>query len=207
VHEYCAGTENNGLCSITPQQWLQHPGSVGRTSHGALHICDVDGRELAVGDTGLAYFADRPVFEYHNDPVRTAQIRNALGWSTLGDMGKVDADGYLTLVDRRAFMIISGGVNIYPQEVEAVLVGHPAVADVGVVGVPSEDFGEDVKAVVQLMQPAQAGPETASELMAYCRQHLAGYKCPKSIDFDPDLPRHPTGKLYKQQPRRRYWPT
>ena len=207
MHEYCAGTENNGFCSITPQQWLQHPGSVGRTSHGALHICDVDGRELAVGDTGLVYFADGPVFEYHNDPVRTAQTRNAMGWSTLGDMGKVDADGYLTLVDRRAFMIISGGVNIYPQEVEAVLVGHPAVADVGVVGVPSEDFGEDVKAVVQLMQPAQAGPETASELMAYCRQHLARYKCPKSIDFDPDLPRHPTGKLYKQQPRRRYWPT
>ena len=206
VHEYYAGTENNGFCSITPQEWLLHPGSVGRASQGVLHICDEAGRELANGETGLVYFSDGPVFEYHNDPVRTAQTRSASGWSTLGDIGKVDAEGYLTLVDRRAFMIISGGVNIYPQEAEAVLIGHPAVADVAVIGVPSEDFGEDVKAVVQLLQPADAGPEMASELIAYCRQHLASYKCPRSVDFDQALPRHPTGKLYKQRVRQRYWP-
>ena len=206
VHEYYAGTENNGFCSITPHEWMLHPGSVGRASQGVLHICDEEGRELAPGEVGLVFFSDGPVFEYHNDPARTAQTRNAAGWSTLGDIGKIDCEGYLTLVDRRAFMIISGGVNIYPQEAEAVLIGHPAVADVAVIGVPSEDFGEDVKAVVQLMPHAQAGPAMASELIDYCRQHLAGYKCPKSIDFDPDLPRHPTGKLYKQMVHRRYWP-
>jgi acyl-CoA synthetase (AMP-forming)/AMP-acid ligase II len=206
VHEYYAGTENNGFCSITPHEWRQHPGSVGRAAQGVLHICDEEGCELDAGETGLVYFSDGPVFEYHNDPVRTAQSRNHQGWSTLGDIGRLDAEGYLTLVDRRAFMIISGGVNIYPQEIESALVEHPAVADVAVVGVPSEDFGEDVKAVVQLLPPAQPSPELTRELMAYCRQHLAGYKCPKSIDFDPELPRHPTGKLYKQLVRKRYWP-
>ena len=206
VHEYYAGTENNGFCSITPQEWLRHPGSVGRATQGVLHICDEDGRELGSGETGLVYFADGPQFEYHQDPARTAQTRNARGWTTLGDIGRVDAEGYLTLVDRRAFMIISGGVNIYPQEAEAVLIGHPQVADVAVIGVPSEDLGEEVKAVVQLMNPAHASAALATELMAYCRQHLAAFKCPRSVDFDPNLPRHPTGKLYKQLVRRRYWP-
>ena len=204
IHEYYAGTENNGFCSITPQEWLQHPGSVGRASQGVLHICDENGDELPVGETGLVYFADGPVFEYHNDPLRTAQTRNALGWTTLGDIGRVDAEGYLTLVDRRAFMIISGGVNIFPQEAENVLIEHPAVADVAVIGVPSEDLGEEVKAVVQLLDPGQAGPALQAELMAWCRQRLAAFKCPRSIDFDPNLPRHPTGKLYKQQLRQRY---
>jgi acyl-CoA synthetase (AMP-forming)/AMP-acid ligase II len=163
--------------------------------------------ELAVGETGLVYFSEGPEFTYHNDPERTAQTRNSLGWSTLGDIGKVDHQGYLTLVDRRAFMIISGGVNIYPQEIEAILIGHPAVADVAVIGVPSDDFGEDVKAVVQLLVETDAGPALVAELLAYCTAHLAGYKCPKSIDFDPALPRHPTGKLYKQLVRARYWPS
>ncbi len=206
VHEYYAGTENNGFCSITPDEWLRHPGSVGRASQGVLHICDEQGDELPAGETGLVYFSDGPVFEYHNDPLRTSQTRNALGWSTLGDIGKRDQDGYLYLLDRRAFMIISGGVNIYPQEAEGVLIGHPKVADVAVIGVPSEDLGEAVKAVVQLLDPADAGAEMEAELLTYCRQHLASFKCPRSIDFDAALPRHPTGKLYKQLVRQRYWP-
>ena len=206
IFEYYAGTENNGFCNITPQEWQQHPGSVGRASQGVLHICDEDGIELPAGETGLVYFSEGPVFEYHNDPVRTAQTRNAQGWSTLGDIGRVDGDGYLYLVDRRAFMIISGGVNIYPQEAEGVLIAHPKVVDVAVVGVPSEDLGEAVKAVVQLLDPSEAGPALEAELLAYCRRHLASFKCPRSIDFDAALPRHPTGKLYKQQVRQRYWP-
>jgi len=206
VFEYYAGTENNGFCTITPQEWLQHRGSVGRASQGVLHICDEEGKELGAGETGLVYFSAGPEFEYHNDPVRTAQTRNAKGWSTLGDIGRLDDEGYLYLVDRRAFMIISGGVNIYPQEAESVLIGHPKVADVAVIGVPSEDLGEEVKAVVQLLDPADAGPEMEAELLTYCRRQLAAFKCPRSIDFDAALPRHPTGKLYKQLVRRRYWP-
>jgi len=206
IFEYYAGTENNGFCTITPLEWVQHKGSVGRASQGVLHICDEEGRELPVGETGLVYFSDGPQFEYHNDPIRTAQTRNAQGWSTLGDIGRLDAEGYLYLVDRRAFMIISGGVNIYPQEAESVLIGHPSVVDVAVIGVPHDELGEQVKAVVQLIDPAHAGPEMAAELMAYCRQRMAGFKCPRSIDFDAALPRHPTGKLYKQLVRQRYWP-
>lgn len=206
IFEYYAGTENNGFCSITPQEWVQHEGSVGRASQGVLHICDEDGNELPVGQTGLVYFSDGPQFEYHNDPARTSLTRNHRGWTTLGDIGRVDPQGYLYLVDRRAFMIISGGVNIYPQEAEGVLIGHPQVADVAVIGVPNEDLGEEVKAVVQLVDPALASPDMASELIAYCRQRLAAFKCPRSIDFDPELPRHPTGKLYKQAVRTRYWP-
>jgi fatty-acyl-CoA synthase len=206
VHEYYAGTENNGFCSITPQEWLQHRGSVGRAAQGVLHICDESGEELPLGQTGLVYFSDGPEFEYHQDPARTAQSRNARGWSTLGDIGRMDEEGYLYLVDRRAFMVISGGVNIYPQEAESVLIGHPKVADVAVIGVPSEDLGEEVKAVVQLLDPRDAGPAMEAELLAYCRQHMAAFKSPRSVDFDPALPRQPTGKLYKQQVRARYWP-
>ncbi len=206
VHEYYAGTENNGFCSITPQEWLAHRGSVGRAAQGVLHICDESGHELPAGETGLVYFSDGPEFEYHNDPARTAQSRNAQGWSTLGDIGRLDDEGYLYLVDRRAFMIISGGVNIYPQEAESVLIGHPKVADVAVIGVPSEDLGEEVKAVVQLLDARDAGPEMQAELLAYCRQHMAAFKCPRTVDFDAALPRQPTGKLYKQLVRARYWP-
>ena len=206
IHEYYAGTENNGFCSITPHEWLQHKGSVGRAAQGVLHICDESGQELPAGETGLVYFSDGPEFEYHNDPVRTAHSRNARGWSTLGDIGRLDDEGYLYLVDRKAFMIISGGVNIYPQEAESILVGHPSVADAAVIGVPSEDLGEEVKAVVQLLDPSNAGPDMEAELLAYCRQRLATFKCPRSVDFDAALPRQPTGKLYKQVVRARYWP-
>jgi len=204
IHEYYAGTENNGFCAITPDEWLNHPGSVGRARQGRLHICDEQGNELPAGATGLVYFSDGPEFSYHKDPEKTAQSRNALGWSTLGDIGFLDPEGYLYLVDRKAFMIISGGINIYPQEVENVLIDHPQVLDVAVVGVPDEDLGESVKAVVQLVDPLEANAELSEELIAFCRQRLASFKCPRSIDFDAALPRHPTGKLYKQLVRDRY---
>ena len=204
IHEYYAGTENNGFCAITPDEWLRHPGSVGRAQQGRLHICDEQGDELPPGATGLVYFSDGPEFSYHKDPEKTAQSRNTLGWSTLGDIGYLDPEGYLYLVDRKAFMIISGGINIYPQEIENVLIDHPQVLDVAVVGVPDEDLGESVKAVVQLVDPLEANAALSEELIAFCRQRLASFKCPKSIDFDPALPRHPTGKLYKQRVRDRY---
>ena len=206
IHEYYAGTENNGFCAITAPEWLSHKGSVGRASQGQLHICDDEGKELPVGESGLVYFSDGPAFVYHNDPLRTAKTRNAQGWTTLGDIGRVDAQGYLYLVDRRDFMIISGGVNIYPQEAENILINHPKVLDVAVIGVPNEDFGEEVKAVVQLVDGESATPDVAEELMQFCKQHLASYKCPRSVDFDPALPRHATGKLYKKKVRDRYWP-
>jgi fatty-acyl-CoA synthase len=204
IHEYYAGTENNGFCAITPDEWLSHPGSVGRARQGRLHICDEQGNELPAGATGLVYFSDGPEFSYHKDPEKTAQSRNTLGWSTLGDIGFLDPEGYLYLVDRKAFMIISGGINIYPQEVENVLIDHPQVLDVAVVGVPDEDLGESVKAVVQLVDPLEANAALSEELIAFCRQRLASFKCPRSIDFDAALPRHPTGKLYKQLVRDRY---
>jgi long-chain acyl-CoA synthetase len=206
LREYYAGTENNGFCSITSSEWLQHKGSVGRASQGLLHICDEEGKELDVGQIGLVYFSEGPNFSYHNDPVRTQETRNNQGWTTLGDIGKVDAEGYLYLLDRRAFMIISGGVNIYPQEVENVLINHPKVMDVAVIGVPDEEFGEAVKAVVQPINDGDICDSLKEELISYCKQHLAFFKCPRSIDFDFELPRHPTGKLYKKLIRDRYWP-
>ena len=206
VHEYYAGTENNGFCSITPTEWLQHKGSVGRASQGKLHICDEEGVPLEVGEVGTVYFSDGPQFLYHNDPVSTAQTRNALGWTTLGDIGYLDEQAYLYLVDRKAFMIISGGVNIYPQEIENVLLQHPKVMDAAVVGVPNSDWGEEVKAVVQPVHAFDIGPALSTELLAFCREKLAYFKCPRSIDFDMELPRLPTGKLYKKLVKKRYWP-
>ncbi len=185
---------------------MAHPGSVGRPRFSTVHICDDDHRELAVGEIGNIWF-DTPgaAFEYHGDAEKTAGSRSAEGWFNLGDVGYVDADGYLYLTDRQSFTIISGGVNIYPQETEDVLVVHPAVADVAVVGVPDDDLGEAVKAVVQLLDHRQAGPEMAADLMAFCRQQLAAFKCPRSIDFDEALPRQNTGKLYKRLLKDRYW--
>lgn len=206
IHEYYAGTENNGFCSITTPEWLEHKGSVGRASQGVLHICDDDGMPLPQGESGVVYFSDGPQFSYHNDPEKTAQARNAQGWTTLGDIGYLDEQGYLYLVDRKAFMIISGGVNIYPQEAENILLQHPKVLDAAVIGVPNPDWGEEVKAVVQLVDAQDAGPTLASELLAFCRERLADFKCPRSIDFDPALPRLPTGKLYKKLVKQRYWP-
>lgn len=205
LYEYYAATEGNGYVACDSQEWLARPGTVGRALLGELRILDDDGNRLPVGETGTIYFANGPAFEYHNDPVKTAASRSREGWSTLGDVGYVDADGFLFLTDRKHFMIISGGVNIYPQEVENLLVTHPMVADVAVIGVPNEEFGEEVKAVVQPMRMQDAGPELAAELIEFCRAHLSHLKCPRSIDFDPALPRHPTGKLYKRLLRDRYW--
>jgi long-chain acyl-CoA synthetase len=205
LHEYYAGTEGNGFVAITSEEWLQHKGSVGRSLLGEIHILDDAGNELAPGDIGTIYFANGPVFEYHNDPDKTALSRTSQGWSTMGDVGYVDQDGYLYLTDRKADMIISGGVNIYPQEAENVLAAHSKVEDVAVFGVPNSDLGEEVKAVVQPSNMDEAGPELERELIDFCQQQLAKYKCPRSIDFEAELPRHPTGKLYKRLLKDRYW--
>ena len=205
LYEYYAGTEGNGYVACNSEEWLAHPGTVGRALVGEIRILDDDGRVLPAGETGTIYFANGPAFEYHNDAQKTAASRSREGWSTLGDVGHVDADGYLYLTDRRLYMIISGGVNIYPQEVENLLVTHPRVADVAVIGVPNDEYGEEVKAVVQPMDMQDAGPALAAELIEFCRAHLSHVKCPRSVDFDPALPRHPTGKLYKRLLRERYW--
>jgi len=205
IHEYYAGTEGNGFVYTNSEDWLKHPGTVGRAMLGELHIVGEDGEDVPVGEEGVVYFANGPAFEYHNAPEKTAESKNAKGWSTLGDVGKVDEEGFLYLTDRKAFMIISGGVNIYPQEAENILIGHPKVADVAVVGVPNEDFGEEVKAVVQPADWADANDDTAAELLAYAKHHLSAIKCPRSVDFMKELPRHPTGKLYKRLIRDAYW--
>lgn len=205
IHEYYAGTEGNGFCTLDATQWLAHKGSVGKAILGEVRIVGENGNEVPVGAEGTVYFANGPRFEYHNDPQKTADSRNAQGWTTLGDIGRLDEEGYLYLTDRKAFMIISGGVNIYPQETENALITHPKVADVAVFGVPDEEFGEAVKAVVQPLDMAEAGEDLAAELMAWCRAQISPFKCPKTIDFMQDLPRQPTGKLYKRLLRDRYW--
>ena len=205
IHEYYAGTENNGFCAITTAEWLAHKGSVGRAALGELHICDENGSELPIGSEGEVYFANGHQFSYHNDPQKTAGSRNAMGWTTLGDIGRLDEEGYLYLVDRKSFLIISGGVNIYPQEIEDAILSHPKVADVAVIGAPNEDFGEEVKAVVQLLDMTDAGPELEAEIIALCRSRMSGYKCPRTVDFTASLPRQPTGKLFKRLLKQKYW--
>ncbi|MGO8862138.1 MAG: acyl-CoA synthetase [Acidimicrobiales bacterium] len=204
IHEYYSGTEDIGNTYISPEEWLAHPGSVGRPT-SECHIVGEGGEELAPGQAGIVFFAGGRPFEYHNDPEKTASVTNERGWRTLGDVGYLDEDGYLYLTDRQAHMIISGGVNIYPQEAENLLAGHPAVADVAVIGVPDPEMGEAVKAVVTLTDPNAASPELAAELLAFCRAGLATYKCPRSIDFVDELPRDDNGKLYKRLLRERYW--
>jgi long-chain acyl-CoA synthetase len=208
IYEYYGGSEGNGATFITPEEWLKKPGSVGRADWGTLHICDEDGRELPPGEDGLVYFEGGWDFQYLNDAKKTRDARHPVheNWSTLGDIGHVDEDDYLYLTDRKSFMIISGGVNIYPQETENLLLLHPEVADAAVIGVPNPEMGEEVKAVIQPKSWEAAGPELASRLMNYCKENLSPLKCPRSIDFDPALPRHETGKLYKQEIRKRYWP-
>ena len=206
ISEFYAGTERNGMTLIDSEDWLRHKGSVGRPVVGAVTILDDAGGRVEFGDIGTIYFSGGDAFEYHNDPDRTAAARSAGGRTTLGDVGHVDEDGYLYLTDRKDFLIISGGVNIYPQEVEDLLIMHGKVMDVAVVGVPNDDFGEEVKAVVQPIGGVDAGPDLERELIAYCRQNLAAFKCPRSIDFDAGLPRLPSGKLYKRLVRDRYWP-
>jgi long-chain acyl-CoA synthetase len=209
VEEYYAGTEHIGSTSITSAEWLEHKGSVGRPSYGAVvHVCDDEGRELPVGETGTVYFEDASAtFEYHGDRAKTESLQHPghPGWRTLGDVGHVDADGYLYLSDRKAFMIVSGGVNIYPREIEDVLVSHPRVVDAAVFGVPDGDMGEAVMAVVQPLDPGDAGDRLEDELRSWCEERLAGYKRPRRYDVVAQLPRLDNGKLYKAGLREPYW--
>ncbi|MDQ1375109.1 MAG: hypothetical protein QOJ09_2447, partial [Actinomycetota bacterium] len=205
IFEYYAGTEGNGFVCCNSEEWMAHKGTVGKPLLGTIHIVGEDGEEVPQGEAGTIYFEGGSEFEYHNDPEKTKASRNDKGWSTLGDVGYLDADGFLYLTDRKAYMIITGGVNVYPQEAENVLTMHPKVLDVAVFGVPNEDFGEEVKAVVQPVDMADAGPALERELIAYCKERLADVKCPRTVDFEAELPRHPTGKLYKRLLKDRYW--
>ncbi len=205
IGEYYAGTEGNGFCFITSDEWLRKKGSVGRGLTAAVKICDEDGEELPTRAEGAVYFAGGGEFEYHNAPEKTAESRNKHGWTTLGDVGWLDEDGYLFLTDRKSFMIISGGVNIYPQEIENLLIAHPKVADVAVVGAPHEEMGEQVVAVVQPAEGIEPGEDLAAELYAFARANLSHVKSPRRIDFMAELPRHATGKLYKRLIRDAYW--
>jgi long-chain acyl-CoA synthetase len=205
ISEYYAGTEGNGFTAINSEEWLAHKGSVGRALTAEVKICDEEGNPLPPRTEGVVYFAGGGQFEYHNDPQKTAESRNKHGWTTLGDVGWLDEEGYLYLTDRKSFMIISGGVNIYPQEIENLLITHPKVADVAVVGAPHEEMGEEVVAVVQPADWSEAGEALAAELAAYARANLSHVKAPRKIDFMPELPRHATGKLYKRLIRDAYW--
>ncbi len=206
ILEYYSATEAMGMTICDSAEWLAHPGTVGRTMLGELHVLDEEMREVPTGQTGKLWFKTASRFEYFNDPAKTAAANSPdRTMSTVGDIGRVDQDGYVYLTDRAAFMIISGGVNIYPQECENLLITHPKVSDAAVFGAPNEEMGEEVKAVVQLMPGFEPGPEMEAELIAFCRDHLAHHKCPRSIDFEAQLPRSPTGKLYKGPLRDRYW--
>jgi long-chain acyl-CoA synthetase len=195
--EYFGSSEQSVLTMIRSEDWLQHPGSVGRCVNGKLHICDENGAEVSAGTIGSVYSEAGMDFSYHNDPERTKESRNEKGWTTVGDVGYLDAEGFLYLTDRGAFLIITGGVNVYPQEIENLLVTHSAIADAAVVGVPDTEMGEIVTAVVQLIDPDQATVEFATELRDWMRGHLSGAKVPKRVIFAAELPRLPTGKMKK----------
>jgi long-chain acyl-CoA synthetase len=208
IYEYYGGTELNGLTHVNSEEWLAHPGTVGKPVIGTIHICDEDGKELPNGESGIVYFElPQMPFRYLKDDEKTkdAQHPEHPNWSALGDVGYVDDDGFLYLTDRATFMIISGGVNIYPQEIEDAMILHEKVADVAVVGVPNEEMGEEVKAVVQVAEGVTADDALAEELLDYAREHIAHYKCPRSVDFMDELPRLPTGKLYKRIIKDAYW--
>jgi long-chain acyl-CoA synthetase len=214
VHEYYAGTEGNGFHAISAAEWLTHKGSVGRNLTTITHIVGEDGAEVPPRTEGTIYFEAPKTaenlsggagFSYHNDPDKTRDATNASGWTTLGDVGWLDEEGYLYLTDRKSFMIISGGVNIYPAEIENLLVTHPKVADVAVIGAPHEEMGEEIVAVVQPRDMGEAGEALAAELTAFAREHLSHVKTPRRIDFRAELPRHDTGKLYKRVLRDEYW--
>ncbi len=208
IHEYYGATEAIGFSACNSEEWLEHPGTVGQIKTGVLHVLDDDMNECAIGEPGTLWFETPAGLEYFNDPAKSAEATSPDGtMSTVGDVGYVDDEGYLYLTDRKTFMIISGGVNIYPQETEDLLITHPKVADAAVFGVPNIDLGEEVKAVVQPLDGVEPSDELAAELMRFCQDNLAKYKCPRSIDFDPALPRLPTGKLYKRVLRDRYWST
>ena len=205
LEEYYAATESHGMTWIGSQEWLDRPGSVGRAIEGKVHIVDDAGRNLPPGEIGTVYFSGSGRFEYLGDADKTAECYLPDGRATVGDVGYLDDSGYLYLVDRKNFTIVSGGVNIYPKEIEDCLIMHPEVDDVAVFGVPDPEFGEAVKAVVQLRVLDREGPDCAAEIIAYCRERLAHFKCPRSVDFTADMPRQPSGKLYKRKLRDPYW--
>jgi long-chain acyl-CoA synthetase len=205
ISEFYSSSEGSGATFVTSEDWLKHPGTVGRAMLGVIHILDDSGEPVPAGEIGTIWAETPQPFEYLNDQEKTQQQQNRQGWTTVGDVGYLDDDGFLYLTDRKSYMIISGGVNIYPQEAEDALIGHPKVYDVAVFGVPNPDFGEEVKAVVQPVSMADAGPELAAELIEYCKSRLASYKCPRTIDFEAELPRSDAGKLYKRRLKERYW--
>ncbi|WP_336985408.1 acyl-CoA synthetase [Altererythrobacter aquiaggeris] len=204
ILEYYAGSEGNGMTMVGSEDWLTHPGTVGRPIFGELHICDANGDDVPAGETGLIHFASEQKFAYHNDPEKTQEATNRHGWTTLGDIGRVDEDGFLYLTDRKSHMIISGGVNIYPQEIENLLIAHDKVQDAAVIGAPDPDMGERVVAVVQPLDMTKAGDALAQELTDYLASKLARLKIPRQIDFRAELPREANGKLYKRKLRDEY---
>jgi long-chain acyl-CoA synthetase len=205
IAEFYSSSEGAGATFVTSEDWLAHPGTVGRAMLGSMHVLDDSGEPLPAGEIGTVWAETPQPFEYLHDQEKTRQHRNERGWSTVGDVGYLDSDGYLYLTDRKAYTIISGGVNIYPQEAEDALISHPRVYDAAVFGVPNPEYGEEVKAVVQPVSMDEAGPELAQELIAFCKSRLATYKCPRSIDFAAELPRSDAGKLYKRRLKDRYW--
>jgi fatty-acyl-CoA synthase len=202
--EYYAGSEMIGMTLVKSEQWLKKPGTVGVAVHGKIHICGPDGEELGPGEDGLIFFENDNLPTYHNDPEKTREAMHPKGWMTMGDIGHLDEDGFLFLTDRKSHMIISGGVNIYPQEIENLLVTHPKVMDAAVIGAPCPDLGEKVVAVVQPRDMADAGPELEAELRAFLSKSLSKIKIPKLFDFRPTLPREANGKLYKRELREEY---
>ena len=204
INEYYAGSEGIGMTLIKAEDWLDHPGSVGKAIHGTLHVCNPDGEEVPAGQNGLLFFENENIPTYHNDPDKTREAMHPKGWMTLGDIGHLDPDGYLYLTDRKSHMIISGGVNIYPQEIENLLVTHDKVMDAAVIGAPCPDFGEKVVAVIQPMDMEAAGDALEAELRDFLAPSLSKIKMPKQFDFRPQLPREANGKLYKRELRDEY---
>jgi long-chain acyl-CoA synthetase len=206
ILEYYGATEAMGFIACDSQEWLAHKGTVGRVVSGELHVCDDDMNEVAPGEPGTLWFATDTPVQYFRDPQRSREAHSPDGrMSTVGDVGYVDDDGFVYLTDRKTFMIISGGVNIYPQETENLLITHPKVADAAVFGIPHPDLGEEVKAAIELMPGVAPGPEVEAELIEFCQANLSKHKCPRSVDFEDKLPRLATGKLYKRQLRDKYW--
>ncbi len=198
VYEYYAGSEGNGFVASRPEDWLERPGTVGLPVIGTPHICDDAGEPLPIGEEGMVFFEGGAQFKYNNDPEKTAKAYNRHGWSTLGDVGRLDTDGYLYLTGRKNFTIISGGVNIYPQEIENRIISHPAVRDVAVIGIPDPEYGQRVLAVIEPADIQAADASLAQSIQAHCRETLSGVKTPRQVDFVETLPRTETGKVRKQ---------
>lgn len=202
--EYYSSTETIGMTLVASEDWVKKPGTVGRALLGKVQIVNEAGKNCPVGEDGLVYFSDGPQFSYHKDEEKTRDAYNEHGWSTVGDIGHVDSDGFLYLTDRKSNMIITGGVNVYPQEVENLLISHPKIFDAAVIGTPHEDLGEEVRAVIQLNHGIEPSAELKKELTEYTREHLSHIKCPRAIDFSDALPREPNGKLLKRLLKEQY---